>query len=250
MSRAAQSHWLQLAGLIVLLLGWQALSRQMGSMVLATPWETVQRLVALASSGEFWLSLSTTLSRLAAGLVCGSLVGFGLGVLAGRSPALKHFLEPFRWVLMSIPPVVVVLLAMLWFGMGHAMVVFITVLLLTPTIYVNTCKGIEQIDPCYLELVAIYRFSPWQRLIRLYIPAIAAPLCAAMVLVCCNGVRIVVLAEVLGAHNGLGYELANAQSNFDMAELYAWVSASLLLVALLEFLLLRPTQRYLLRWQS
>ena len=67
---------------------------------------------------------------------------------------------------------------------------------------------------------------------------------------CCSGVRIVVLAEVLGSHEGIGYQLANASSNFETPELYAWVSVSLLIVAILELLLLRPIQHRLLHWQG
>jgi NitT/TauT family transport system permease protein len=139
---------------------------------------------------------------------------------------------------------------MLWFGMGSTMVVFITVLLLAPTIYINTQKSVEQIDNQWFELAQIYQFSWYQRLSKIYIPAISGPLCATLIIVCCSGVRIVVLAEVLGAHQGVGYELANASSNFDTAELYAWVTISLSIVAFMELVLLKPIQHYLLRWRE
>ena len=235
--------------MLSLILVWQLLAMQISDMILASPWQTLVKLLELLQEASFWQTLSVTLIRLAAALSIGISIGFALGLWAGRRAYVKHFLEPFRWVLMSVPPVIVVLLAMLWFGMGTQMVIFIAVLLLTPSIYINTQKGVEQIDDSWLELAHVYRFTPWQKISRLYIPAISAPLCAAIVIVCCNGVRIVVLAEVLGASNGLGFELANARSNFDISELYAWVITSLLLVAVLELLLLNPVQKHILRWR-
>lgn len=240
----------KVAGFFTLLMLWQLASINMSEMVLASPYQSVSQLLTLLSEPQFWHTLSVSLVRLTIALLLGGSIGFILGLWSGRNVYVKQFLSPFRWLLMSIPPVIVVLLAMLWFGMGDKMVVFIAVLLLSPSIYINTQKGIEQIDPAWLELAQVYRFSLWQRLSKIYIPAIAAPLCAALVIVCCNGVRIIVLAEVLGADNGLGYELANARSNFDISELYAWVTTSLLLVALLEFMIFQPLQNRLLRWQQ
>lgn len=236
-------------GVVSVVLLWQLLSMELSELILASPLQTLMRLIELCQRSDFWLVLATSIERLLLALSAASAIGFCLGIIAGRRAWLKDFLSPIRWLLMSVPPVIVVLLAMLWFGMGSSMVVFITVLLLSPTIYVNTQKNIEQIDIQHLELAHVYQFSWWQRLSQIYVPAIAAPLCATLIIVCCSGVRIVVLAEVLGAHQGIGYELANASSNFDTAELYAWVLVSLLLVATLELVLLRPVQNYLLRWK-
>ncbi len=237
-------------GVISIILLWQFLSLQLNDLILASPRQTVHYLITSLAEPDFWQVLLTSFIRLALALLMACFIGFSLGMVAGRKPWLRDFLAPIRWLLMSVPPVIVVLLAMLWFGLGSSMVIFITVLLLTPTIYINTQKNVEQIDPHWLELAQVYGFSIWQRFSRIYIPAIAAPLCATLVIVCCNGVRIVVLAEVLGAHKGIGFELANASSNFETAQLYSWVLVSLLIVALLELLLLKPIQNYLLRWRS
>ena len=99
-------------------------------------------------------------------------------------------------------------------------------------------------------MTQVYRYGPWLRLRHLYLPALSAPLLAALLIAACGGVRLVVMAEVLGAENGVGYALANARSTFDTAELYAWVLLILGLVALLEFVFLQPLQRRLGRWME
>lgn len=241
---------LYVLGLLSLLAIWQLLASQLNAMILASPLETLLKLLELLERVSFWQQLFVTLIRLCYALTIACFIGFSLGLAAGRHAWLKYYLAPFRWLLMSIPPVIVVLLAMLWFGMGSTMVIFITVLLLTPTVYINTQKAVEQIDHHWLELAQVYNFSWFQRLSKVYIPAISAPLCSTLIIVCCNGVRIVVLAEVLGSHQGVGYELANAGSNFDTAELYAWVSVSLFIVAFMELIMLRPVQNYLLHWRK
>lgn len=250
MTKYPRIFLIKVLGVASLLLAWQLATINTSDMVLASPLATLKTLGLLINSAAFWQSMYTTILRLITALLLGAGIGFVLGLWSGRNVHVKAFLEPYRWLLMSIPPVIVVLLAMLWFGMGNHMVIFITVLLLTPTIYVNTQKGVEQIDPSWIELAHVYKFTWLQRIHRIYIPAISAPLCASLVIICCSGVRIIVLAEVLGASNGLGYELANARGNFDISELYAWVTTSLLLVALLEIVIFKPIQNHLLRWRK
>jgi len=236
---------------VISLLGlWLLLANYLNAMILASPLQTLMQLSTLILTAEFWQQLLITIIRLLYALSLACSIGFTLGLIAGRHAWLKFYLAPFRWLLMSIPPVIVVLLAMLWFGMGNTMVIFIAVLLLTPTIYINTQKAVEQIDNHWFELAKVYQFSWFQRLVKIYVPAIAGPLSATLIIVCCNGVRIVVLAEVLGTHQGIGYELANASSNFATAELYAWVTVSLCIVAFMELVLLKPIQHYLLRWRE
>jgi len=237
-------------GVVLILLGWEIAARAMGPMLMASPLQALGAVADLSRDPGFWEHSRASLLRIAAGVGTGCLIGFFLGVLAGHDARLRGLLEPLRWLLMAIPPVVVVVLAMLWFGLGSGMVIFITILMMAPGMYVNTVKGMRMIDQGLLEMGHVYRFSAWMRLRHIYLPALAAPLTAALLIATCGGVRLVVMAEVLGAESGVGYALANARSTFDSGRLYAWVLLILGLVALLEFLLLQPIQRRLTRWQE
>lgn len=239
-----------LTGVVSILLAWHVAAKILGSMMMATPIETVLAVPRLISSPHFLEHAGASLMRVAIGVSSGCAIGFTLGIIAGHSARVRGLLEPMRWLLMSVPPVIVVVLAMLWFGLGSPMVVFMTILMMTPGMYVNTVKGMLQIDPLLAEMTHVYRFGFWRRLRHLYLPALTAPLTAALLIATCAGVRLVVMAEVLGAESGVGYALANARSTFDTPELYAWVLLILLFVALLEFTLLQPLQRRLGKWRE
>lgn len=239
-----------LLGVLLLLAGWQLTAQYLGPLLMATPLQAVRALAALVASDTFWANASASLTRIAIGVGTGCAIGFTLGVLAGHNAKLRGLLEPLRWLLMAMPPVVVVVLAMLWFGLGSSMVIFITVLMMAPGMYVNTVKGMMLVDKSLIEMTHVYRYGAWMRLRHLYLPALAAPLTAALLIATCGGVRLVVMAEVLGAESGAGFALANARSTFDSGELYAWVILTLALVAALEFALLQPLQRRLTQWQE
>lgn len=247
--RPTSRRWALLGGALIVL-SWQLLAMRLGPLLMATPLQTLDAMWRLPFEADFRLHAGASLLRIALGVGLGCLLGFCLGLLAGLDARLRGLLEPLRWLLMATPPVVVVVLAMLWFGLGSAMVVFISVLMLAPGMYVNTVKGMLMVDRGLLEMARVYRFGPWQKLRHLYVPALAAPLGAALLIATCGGVRLVVMAEVLGAESGAGFALANARSTFDSAGLYAWTLLILLLVAGLEFLLLQPLQRRMGRWQE
>ncbi len=237
-------------GVLLIFIAWEVAARIMGPMLMAGPKEAFLSIAVLFNDQDFWLHVKDSLMRIGIGVSIGCFIGFVLGVLAGLNARLRGLLEPLRWLLMAIPPVVVVVLAMLWFGLGSSMVIFITILMMAPGMYVNTVKGMRMIDINLLEMALVYKYTAWEKLKHIYLPALAAPLTAALLIAACGGVRLVVMAEVLGAESGVGYALANARSTFDSGRLYAWVLLILAFVALLEFLLLQPIQRRMTRWQE
>lgn len=237
-------------GVLIVVMGWHFSALRLGELIMATPeqaWHAMWDILSHESSrAPLWISVQ----RMLQGILLGCSIGFTLGLAAGFNPAIRMLIVPLRWLLMSIPPVILVVLAMLWLGLGNQMVIFITACLLAPGIYVNTEKAIRMVDPKLIEMTRVYKLSAWQRLTRLYIPSIAAPLSAALLIALCNGVRIVVLAEVLGSEDGIGYALSAARSNFDSQQLYGWVLIVLLLVGIIEWLVLQPLQYRLTHWQK
>jgi NitT/TauT family transport system permease protein len=240
----------KLIGLLFILLSWQAATWSLGELAIASPYQTIASFLKMLTGDYFIDNFLITLRRLFFGIGIGSLVGFFLGILAGIYDDVKHFLELFIWILMSVPPVVVTVLAMLWFGMGSTMVIFIASLMLIPFVYINVIKGMELIDENLTEMSDIYRYRFLMKLWHLYIPAISAPLLAAMNIVIGNGIRVVVLAELLGALDGIGYAISITRSNLEVAELFAWVLATLLIVAFFQYIILKPMQEYFLRWKN
>lgn len=226
------------------------LSLFMHGIVIASPYDSFKALYEMMGTERFQSHLWITTKRIFMGIFWGGLAGFILGLLAGIKEDIKNLLEPMRWSLMSVPPIVAVVIAMLWFGMGSTMVVFVSGIILSPIVYVNTVKGMEMVDKGLLEMGRIYKLSLWLKLKHVYIPAITGPLTAAMVIVTAMGVRIVIMAEVLGASEGIGYAMSIASATLKIPELFAYVIVGFCIVGITEFLVLGPIRDYVLRWKG
>lgn len=238
------------AGTAILLFIWWLLSLSFNELVIASPLQTTWGLLQLVVTKEFWLHFGITVERFLISLFCGSFLGLLFGVAAGLEKRVQWLLEPLHWVLMTMPPVVMVMLSMIWFGMGSLQTIFVTMALVFPVIYSNTVAGIESIDEGLLEMAQVYGTSKWQQLRHLYLPGIAGPVFAGLTLSAGMGVRIVVLAEVLGAYNGIGYAFSLARTNIDTPELFAWIIVCLLIGGGLDGLLFSPIKGKVLCWKK
>ncbi len=234
----------RVCGLAALLGAWEVASRQGHGIAVASPGETFAALAGLLGQPSFWLGdLAVSVRRVGSGFFLGFAVGGGLGLLAGRFPAVRAFLAPSRWMLTSVPGVVAVMLGMLWFGLGAGMVVAIVALMVAPAIHVAVIEGLSTVDATLAEMARAYRFTPVMRFWHIYAPAMAAPLFSGGVVALGGAMRVAVLAEALGANTGIGHALSVARTNLDTPQLYALALCSMLLVGAAEMALLGLARR-------
>jgi len=237
-------------GVAAILVGWQVLSLVVNPAIMASPADTAKALANLVWEGTLWIQLLITLKRLVIGLAIGAAVGLIVGVLAGLEPRLRSFLEPLRWTGMTIPAVIIAVLAMLWFGLGDVSVIFLVAVIVMPSMYVNTMAGVMAIDPRLVEMGNVYHFSRRLLLTEVYLPGIGSPVMAGLTLAAGIAVRAVVLGEVLGAMNGIGHAFSRAMSYLETPELFAWVVVLLALMGVIELGLLRPLKKRAMRWKK
>ena len=239
-----------LMGVVLFLLAWQALSICFHEIIIASPADTCFSLIKMVQTVDFWKNVLITIERFGLSVLFGSLIGFILGLAAGLNTNIKWLLEPFRWSLMTMPPVVLVVVSMIWFGMGSIQTIFVTALLIIPIIYVNTIEGIEAVDAGILEMGRVYKANSWMMLKEIYLPGIGGPVLAGLTLSTGLGIRIVVLAELLGAYSGVGYEFSLARTNLDTPALFAWIMVCLFLGGFIDLCILNPVRKRIMRWKD
>jgi NitT/TauT family transport system permease protein len=235
-------------GVLLLLVAWEISARCFSGLVIARPEDTLRALCRFLGDADFLtLHFLTSVKRVALSLTLGIAAGGSLGLLAGLAPPVRGLLDPLRRLLLSAPGVVIVMVFMLWFGMGSTMVVSLTTVMIAPIIYVNVVEGMLSVDRSLLEMARVYRFPLRLRLVGVYCAALAGPFLSGVILATGNSIRVLVLAEVLGANDGLGYMLAISRTNLDTPSLYALALLSMGIVGAVELCLLRPVRLRILR---
>ena len=249
---APRRPWQRLLPWIVptLILALWQISSQAGwlsTRVLPEPWAVLKAFWALSASGEMWRHVATSTWRAAVGFAIGGGLGLALGLLTGTFRTAETLLDSSFQMVRNIPPLALIPLVILWFGIDETAKLFLVSLGVFFPIYLNTFHGIRSVDPALIEMARSYGLGGW----RLYTQVIL-PGATASILV---GVRfslglmwvILIVAETISAQAGIGYMTMNARE-FLQTDV---VLVGILLYALLGKLadvLAKALERGWLRW--
>ena len=243
-----RTHWLSASLLIAVIAIWELAARQFGlsALVLPAPSAVALSLWSGLASGYFWPHLWATLQALLLGLLVGSAVGLLAGMALAESESLERVLKPYVVVSQVVPKLALAPLFVLWFGFGMLPTVLITALICFFPLMENTLTGLRQVDGQRLQLFRMLGATRLQTLLRLKLPtglpAILAGLRVAVVLALVGAV----VAEFMGASQGLGAVVIAAQGMMDTTLMFA----ALVLIAAMGLLLYQAClvlERYLLR---
>ncbi len=243
-----RTHWLSASLLIAVMAMWELAARQLGlsALVLPAPSAVALSLWSGLASGYFWPHLWATLQALLLGLLIGSAVGLLSGMALAESELLERVLKPYVVVSQVVPKLALAPLFVLWFGFGMLPTVLITALICFFPLMENTLTGLRQVDAQRLQLFRMLGATRLQTLLRLKLPtglpAILAGLRVAVVLALVGAV----VAEFMGASQGLGAVVIAAQGMMDTTLMFA----ALVLIAVMGLLLYQAClvlERYLLR---
>ncbi|HYB87102.1 MAG TPA: ABC transporter permease [Streptosporangiaceae bacterium] len=231
----ALGRWAVLAAAVGL---WEVWARQQGSSFFPPPSAIAARMYDQWFSGpaaHLFLThdaignVLPSLGRIAAGLAIAVAVGGVAGVAIGRSPVVAGYLDPLLQFARALPAVTLVPVFIALFRLGTEMEVATIAFGTVWPILLNTIDGARSVDPLQMETARAFRLPGPQRLTKLIIPATMPRFFAGLRLSVSLALVLMVFAELAGSSNGVGYEMNNAQSSFDMT----WVWATIVLLALL-----------------
>ena len=250
MGAAATSGFARLASLAGFFLIWQVLVWIAAPPLLPGPFDVLERLLQQWQSGEITAHLLITIARVFSSFLLALLIGFVLGCLMGHSRRADLALDGLLTVFLNIPALVVIILCFIWFGLNEAAVIVAVVLNKAPTMTVIFREGVRAIDASLLEVGTVYGLSPARRFGRIYLPQLYPYFLAATRSGLALVWKIVLVVELLGCSEGMGFQLGVYFQYFDITGILAYAFAFVVLILLIEGLFLRPWERAVLRWRS
>ena len=200
-------------------------------VLLASPADTVVRLVQLVPTAAFWRSVLFTLGHIVLGYALAAAAGILLAALAHRLAPVADLLSPLMSVLRSVPVASFVIAALIWVPSKRLSLLIVAVIVL-PVVYAGTLDGIRQIDPRLREMARVFRVSRWGRLRAVDLPAALPSIASALSVSIGLAWKSGVAAEVIGIPGGsVGEKLYKAKVYLATPDLFAWTLAIVLVSA-------------------
>ena len=228
---------------------WQGLAHWLDSSALPTPVTVLALLYEEARSGRLPYQLGITLARLGVSFVLAMSIGSAIGILLGRREKLDRFFDGWLMIFLNVPALVTIILCYVWFGLNESAAIAAVVINKLPNVIVTLREGARSLDRDLLEMAQAYRFGRIKTLRHVIWPQLFPFVIGASR----NGLaliwKIILVVELLGRSNGMGYQLHLYFQMFNVAGILAYTIAFIAVIQLIEASLLKPLDRHARRWR-
>ena len=219
---------------IILLCIWQVVALKINNDIyLPTLGQVLISIKEIVFTDRFLIDVVATLSRCIISFAVALLVAFVLGIISYIQPWFKNFLTPITALASSIPNMVLIVLALIWFNKESApyIVVFIMVF---PVLYDCILGSMKSIDKGILEMADLYKIGQKNKILKIYLPAIKFSLISILSSTISLGFKIVIAGEVYGQPlYGIGAMIQSEKVNFNTTAIFAWI----IIIVLISFIL-------------
>lgn len=217
--RNARIRVLQIALLLVLLIGWEIIGRRIGSFVLVPPSAVAQAFTRMVASGELMLALRDSIYGLLLGYAIAIIVGVTVGTLMGWYRSVAIILDPFVSALYAIPVAALVPLLLLWLGIGSTARIVTISLFAVFEILIASYTGVREVDQRLIEMARSYGASQRQLFMKVVFFDALPVVFAGLRIGAGRSVKGMIVAELLFAVTGLGGLVLRASSNYQTAKI-------------------------------
>lgn len=243
---------------VLLVAVWELIARQADKFYFPTLSSILRDARQLWLSGppsHLWLDdtvghqIVPSLVRLAGGFALAAVAGVAGGFAIGRSQALADLVDPIVHFMRSVPPVALVPIFMLLFGIGTNMRILLIAFTSVWPILLNTIDGVREIEPMYLDTARVFGINRRRMLRSVILPATLPRIFAGLRISSALALIVMVVSEMTAATSGVGYSLTDAQQAFRYADMWAYI----LLLGVIGWLLnviIKVPERLLLSWQQ
>lgn len=240
---------LRLLSILAFFAVWAAVAAVADRAEVPGPLAVAAFLAREAADGTLVYHLSVTLARVAAAFLIAMSIGTAIGVLMGQHPRVDRLLDPWVILLLNMPALVVIVLCYIWIGLTEAAAVTAVAVNKIPNVVVTLREGARALDSGLAEMAQVFRF-PRLRLLRHVVlpqlfPFIAAAGRSGLALIW----KIVLVVELLGRSNGVGFQIHLYFQLFDVTAILGYALAFVCVMLLIEFLVVQRIETHANRWR-
>ncbi len=240
----------RLVSLTVLVAAWYAASAFADPRTFPGPDTVFLAMWTEARSGALFYNLAVTLLRVAVSFAVAMAIGTAFGVWMGRAPLADDLIDPWLVALLNLPALVIIVLAYVWGGLTETAGIVAVVLNKLPNATVTVREGARSLDRQLEEMAQVFRMTPWMQLRHVIVPQLAPYLAAATRSGLSLVWKIVLIVELLGRPNGVGFEIGSAFQLFDVTRILAYAIAFIFVMLAIETFAVQPLERHVSRWRS
>lgn len=246
-------RWTVFVGLV---LGWQAVTSAIQDTYFPTPVTIARKMHELWFSGpvsQLFLTdgaianILPSLGRLLTGWAIGGAIGIVVGLMLGRSRTALDYTGALINFGRALPAPALLPLFLVLFKIGTPVQLATIVFGVVWPVLLNTIHGAQSVDPVQVETARAFGIPRHRRIFAVVLPAALPKIFSGLRISLALSLVLMVISELVGATNGIGYQFQVASHSFDLPATWAWIALLGILGNLLNWLFL-AVERRVLSW--
>jgi NitT/TauT family transport system permease protein len=235
--------------LAVMMAVWAVVAALLQSRLLPGPLTVGATILAEVRSGELPYQMACTLARVICSFAIAMILGIIAGYAMGRSKTADRYADPWLIVLINMPALVTIIFTYVWIGLNETAAILAVAVNKLPNVIVVIREGARALDPELDEMAKAFKFTWFSRIRHVTVPQLVPYLAACSRSGLSIVWKIVLVVELLGRPNGVGFVLGSAFSLFDMTQILSYAISFIVLMLVVEGYLVQPLERRANRWR-
>lgn len=203
----------QLLVIVIIFFIWQLICTIgiFNTYVLPTPLKVFNTFTKMLISGEIILDIYISFKRVLIGYSISFILAFFIGVISFLKKSLSQYYEILIQLFRNVPPISMMPLLILWYGIGETTKIIIIILASFFPMYLNILKGFKECDKKLLEVGDIFGYSKYDKFIKIILPSAVSDILIGMRIGLGYSWRAIIGAEMIAASTGIGHMILFAQ---------------------------------------
>jgi NitT/TauT family transport system permease protein len=217
--------------------------------LLPGPVSTLKESLHLIVDGTFIFHMLQSLRRVFVGAAIAMLFSVAVGIYMGTVLTGERFFQPLVVIGLTIPGLMWSLIAVMLFGINEITPYFAVSVTIFPMLVINIWAGVKALDKELMDMSHVFHFSPRMKITQVIIPQLIPNIFAATRYGLGLAWKVVVVVEMFGTSNGVGYQVMKAYQVFNMEAVIAWTLTFVAAMILIEYGLINRIERRLTSWR-
>lgn len=205
---------------------------------------TLKALTALIVTKSFWLTVLSSMLRIASGFVIGVAVGILLAIISSKSEFLCSFISQGISVIKATPVASIIIILWIFVGRSRAASA-IALFMVAPIIWQNLVDGFKSIDKGLIEVTDIFELKGFKRFRLLVFPTLVRYFAPAVLTSVGLAWKSGIAAEIITvAENSIGAQIKNNKDTFDSDYMLAWTLVVVIVSIIFEVAIKFSVRRF------
>jgi NitT/TauT family transport system permease protein len=217
--------------------------------LLPSPMSTVKEALRLITDGSFFFHMSQSLRRVFVGATVAMIFSVAIGIYMGTVRMGEHFFQPLVVLGLTIPGLMWALIAVMLFGINEFASYFAVAVTTFPMLVINIWAGVKSLDKELMDMSHVFHFTKSMKITQVILPQLVSNIFAATRYGLGLAWKVVVVVEMFGTSNGVGYQVMKSYQVFNMEGVIAWTLTFVVAMIIIEYGIINLAERRLTAWR-